>query len=149
MNPEIAKYLRPILADCGSGFFSPNIKYMALMVRNDVVAAMAAPTTGEGIWTTAKRTALSRAANSKAAASGKPRLRVRQVLAAPFHESAMIPPTMDRAPRTLVAVGRSPRNATAMAMANSGPALVRQEVIGAPSRSIPLKIKKRAMPGTK
>src|SRR4029434_8177677 len=143
MNPEIAKQLKPTLADGGSGFFSPNTKYMAPMVKSDVVPAMAAPTTGEGIWTTAKRTRLSRAAKSKAAVSGKPRSRVRQVLATPFHESAMIPPTMEMAPRILLAVGCSPRNDMAMTMAKSGRALLRQEEIVAPRRSMPLKIKKR------
>src|SRR5262245_23836551 len=119
------------------------------MVKSDVVAAMAAPTTGEGIWTTAKRTRLSRAAKSKAAVSGRARSRVRQVLATPFQESAMIPATMEMAPRILPAVGCSPRNAMAMTMAKSGPALVRQEEIVAPSRSMLLKIRKRATPGTK
>src|SRR5687767_724319 len=102
---------------------------MALIVSSDVVTAIAAPVAGEVIWTTAKRTRLSRAAKSKAAASGKIRSRLRQVLAVPFHDNAMIPPTMEIAPRTLVGVGCSPRNAIAMAMANSGAALVRQDEI--------------------
>src|SRR5512147_122173 len=110
MNPDMAKQLKPTRADGGSGFFSPKVKYMAPMVKSDVVAAMAAPTTGEGIWTTAKRTRLSRAAKSKAAMSGKARSRVRQVLVTPFHESAMMPPTMETAPKILLVVGCSPRH---------------------------------------
>src|SRR4030095_4550445 len=94
------------------------------------------------------RTMLSRAAKRKAAVSGNKRSLVRQVLVAPFHERAMMPATMHKVPRRLVIVGRSWRNKIAKQVAKSGVVLVRQEVIEAPSRSIPLNMKKRATPGT-
>jgi hypothetical protein len=61
----------------------------------------------------------------------------------------MIPATIENAPSRLVSVGRSPRKKTAKTMANKGVLFVRHAEIGAPSRSIPLNIKKRATPGTK
>ena len=61
----------------------------------------------------------------------------------------MIPATMENAARRLVRVGRFPRNKTANSMANNGVLLVKQDDSDAPSRSIPLKMKKRETPGTK
>src|SRR4029078_632186 len=119
------------------------------MVRNDVVAAIAAPRTGEPIWSKPKRTRLSRPANKKAAASGNKRSRVRQLLVEPFHESATMPQTIANVPKRLVAVGRSQRKNTANMVANKGVLFVRHAVIEAPSRSIPLNMKNRATPGTK
>src|SRR5215468_2235830 len=108
------------------------------MVRNDVVAAIAAPVTGEPIWSKPKRTKLSRPANRKAAVSGNKRSRVRQLFVEPFHDSAIIPQTMANVPNRFVAVGRSRRKSTANKVAKSGAALVRYAVMEAPSLSIPL-----------
>ena len=46
-------------------------------------------------------------------------------------------------------VGRSCRNEMAKKVAKSGVLLVKHDVMDAPSRSIPLNMKKRATPGTK
>ena len=119
------------------------------MVRNDVVAAIAAPRTGEPIWSKPKRTRLSRPANKNAAARGNRRSRVRQLFVEPFHESAMMPQTMANVPKRFVAVGRSLRKNTANRVANKGVLFVRHAVIEAPSRCIPLNMKNRATPGTK
>ena len=77
------------------------------MVRNDVVAAMAAPTSGESICSKPKRTMLSRAAKRKAAVSGNNRSRLRQVLVVPFQLSETMPTTMENVPNRLVRLGRS------------------------------------------
>src|SRR5919106_920669 len=118
------------------------------MVKNEVVAAMAAPTIGEPMCNKPKRTRLSRLAKRKADISGNKRSLVRQVLVAPFHERAMMPATIENVPRRLVTVGRSWRNKMAKQVAKSGVLLVKQAVMEAPRRSIPLNIKKRATPGT-
>src|SRR6266496_4148377 len=119
------------------------------MVTNEVVAAIAAPTIGESMCRRPKRTMLSRAAKRKAEVSGNRRSRVRQVLVAPFRERAMMPETIESVPRRLVTVGRSCRNEMAKKVAKSGVLLVKHDVMDAPSRSIPLNMKKRATPGTK
>src|SRR6185295_16268630 len=119
------------------------------MVMNEVVAAIAAPRIGAWIWATPKRTRLSRAANRKAAVSGNSRSRVRQVLVSPRQDSETMPATIDKVPSRLVTLGRSRKKETAKRVANNGVALVKHEVIEAPSRSMPLKMKKRATPGTK
>src|SRR6266571_645764 len=118
------------------------------MVTNEVVAAIAAPTIGESMCNRPKRTRLSRLAKRKADVSGNKRSLVGQVLVAPFHERAIIPATMENVPRRLVMVGRSWRNKMAKQVAKSGVVLVKHEVIDAPSRSMPLNMKKRATPGT-
>ena len=92
---------------------------------------------------------LSRAAKRKAAVSGNSRSRLRQVLLVPFQLSETMPTTMENVPNRLLKLGRSWRNDTANRVANSGVLLVKQDVIDAPSRSMPLNMKKRAMPGTK
>src|SRR4029079_8624395 len=122
---------------------------IADMVTNDVVAAIAAPRTGEPIWSKPKRTKLSRPANKKAAARGNRRSRVRQLFVEPFHESATIPQTIAKVPKRFVTVGRSRRKKTANKVANKGVLLGKNAVIEAPSRSIPLNMKNRATPGTK
>src|SRR5688572_4999827 len=119
------------------------------MVMNDVVAAMLAPVSGEWIFSKPKRTMLSRAANRMAAVRGYNRSRVRQVFVAPFQVSATMPLTIESVPRIFVRLGRSSRDETARMVAKSGVLLVRHEVIDAPMRSMPLKIKKQATPGTK
>src|SRR5687767_4874069 len=119
------------------------------MVTSDTTDAIAAAVIGEPIWRTPTRTRLSLPAKRKAAANGKSRSAVRHVLAVPRQERETIPATIKKAPSRLVTVGRSPRKKTAKAMANKGVLFVRHAEMGAPSRSIPLKIKKRATPGTK
>src|SRR5215510_2693091 len=111
------------------------------MVTKEVVAAIAAPTIGESMCNKPKRTMLSRAAKRKAAVSGNKRSLVRHVLLSPFHESEMMPVTIENVPRRLVTVGRSWRNEMAKTVAKSGVVLVKQEVMDAPSCSMPLNMK--------